>query len=69
MKHSFLYKLLFLNTLSVSSGIFETFETHFFDFFDFVCFYKDLSRFLCFIMFHLCFICVSFCFNVFHFSY
>jgi len=32
MKHSFLYKLLFISILYKISGIFETFETLFFDF-------------------------------------
>jgi len=67
MKHSKFNKSIFINTLPNLDGIFETFETLFSDILSKICIFTYLFEILCFKMFHLCFIHVSFCPIMFHF--
>ena len=68
MKHSKQYKPILISTLFKHDGIFETFETRFLDILCKICFFIYLFQFLCSILFHLCFIYVSFCPIMFHFT-
>jgi len=68
MKHTKFNKSISINILSNLDGIFETFETLFSDILSKICIFIYLFEILCFKMFHLCFIYVSFCPIMFHFT-